>query len=269
MIKILLGLSLVFSVLDAEITKIMPLGDSITYDDLRSDSINYRPDGIRTAYRDDLWYMLQDANFAADFVGSQVAGQDITPPFDADNEGHPGWTSYDISETVYQFLSDNPPDTILLHIGTNDHSSSISGVNSLLDEIERYERDTGTHIRVIIALIIGRTGVSNATIESFNSNLANLVNSRINTGDMLTLVDMYHDAGLTADDYAETTHPNSAGYAKMATVWFNALMLPYNRELHAYPSSVVSTEYIQGTVVDEATKSVSFLAQVPDTGITF
>ncbi len=267
--KIFTGLSLVFSLLNADITKIMPLGDSITYDDLRSDSLNFRPAGIRTAYRSHLWYMLQDANFPADFVGSQVAGQDISPPFDANNEGHPGWTSYDISETVYQFLADNHADTILLHIGTNDRSSSVSGVNSILNEIDRYERDTGTHVRVIIALIIGRSSVGNATIESFNANLSNLVNHRINTGDMLTLVDMYHNAGLTAEDYAETTHPNSEGYAKMATVWFNTLMLPYSRELHAYPSSIVSTEYIQGTVVDEAAKSVSFLAQVPDTGITF
>jgi hypothetical protein len=46
-------------------------------------------------------------------------------------------------------------------------------------------------------------------------------------------------------------------------------MLPYSRELHAYPSSIVSTSYIHNVAVDEAQKSVSFLTEVPDSGITF
>ena len=67
--------------------KIMPLGDSITWDD-RSDDL--RTDGEKVAYRYRLWQLLTDAGYEIDFVGSQSTGFDIFP--DAENEGHPGWT---------------------------------------------------------------------------------------------------------------------------------------------------------------------------------
>ncbi|MDQ7084901.1 MAG: GDSL-type esterase/lipase family protein [Sulfurovum sp.] len=267
---LLMGLFLFHTFLQAEIHRIMPLGDSITYDDLRSDyESTPRPTGIRKAYRADLWYMLEEAKISVDFVGSQVAGQDIVPPFDVNNEGHPGWTSYDISSRVYQFLSANPADTILLHIGTNDRSSSVDGITAILDDIDRYERDSGTHVRVLVAMIIGRLSVSNVVIDNFNANLTHLVQQRIQQGDMLTLVDMYQGAGLISDDYADITHPNASGYQKMATLWFNTLIQPYNVALHSYPQSIVSSEYIQSVVVDENTKLVTFVTKVPDYGITF
>ena len=101
--------------------RIMPLGDSITYDMREADLRDPRPTSTRTGYRSHLWYMLQNANYQADFVGSQVAGQAINPPFDPDNEGHPGWTSLDIAERTYSYMITHQPNIVLLHIGTNDH----------------------------------------------------------------------------------------------------------------------------------------------------
>jgi lysophospholipase L1-like esterase len=267
--KLFSPLVLLFSFLNANTLQIMPLGDSITYDNNKADLDQPRPQNLRTAYRSHLWYMLQEAQIPVNFVGSQVAGQAITPAFDPDNEGHPNWTSYDISSSVYQFLSANHADTVLLHIGTNDRSASVDGVNAILDDIDRYETDSGRNVRVLVAMIIGRSGAANVVIDNFNGNLHTLINKRINDGDMLTLVDMYRGAGLIASDYTDITHPNDTGYQKMATVWFNTLLQPYNVALHSFARSIIPTGYIQSLSIDEATNEVSFVTKVPNNGIQF
>lgn len=226
---LLLASFLYFStiLLSAQTLRIMPLGDSITYDNNHADDEgNPRPKSKRAGYRSYLWYMLQDAKQDVDFVGSRHTGSAITPPFDGDNEGYPGQSSYEIAEKTYAILQQNPPDVILLHIGTNDHDESIKGVESILNWVDTYENDTNHEIRVIVALIIGRT-VPDEHIEGFNHNLEKLVTNRWKKGDRLTLVDMYRGAHLNDNDYSDSTHPNSSGYQKMAKVWFDALMTPY------------------------------------------
>ena len=267
-IKLVIIYSLLMTLVIAEPVRIMPLGDSITYGDSHYDEDHGTPTGLRHAYRNHLWYMLQDAEYEADFVGSVIAGQDLEPPFDPENEGHPGWTSYDEAPRVYDWLLVNPADTILLHIGTNDHSYSVAGVKEMLDEIDRFERNTGMPVRVIVALIINRQQ-PDGVIYAFNENLKKLVNERINKGDILTLVDMYHKAALAPDDYIENTHPNDKGYQKIAKVWFDELIKPFNMELHKYPSSLVEGKYIQSVNFSEDETSVYFVAEVPDEGITF
>ncbi len=268
-------LPLIYSILSlttlqAELIRIMPLGDSITYDDKLSDHAGTpRPSSIRTAYRSHLHYMLTEASYPVDFVGSRVAGEQITPPFDPHNEGHPGWTSDDIASNVYNFLTRNPADIILLHIGTNDNDTSVADVNNILNEIDLYEAHTGSFVRVIIALIIDRQDQDDLYIAGFNHNLDILVNKRIQRGDALTLVNMYRGAGLTSDDYDDHTHPNDQGYKKMAQVWFNALMAPYNIELHKFPSTLVTRSYIESVSVNETEKTVTFVTNVPNIGITF
>src|SRR4051794_30404103 len=85
-------------------TKIMPLGDSITY-------------GVGTpgldSYRTDLYRRLTNAGLNVDFVGSQTSGTGT----DRNNEGHPGWTITQISANIDRWLDAYEPDVILLHIG--------------------------------------------------------------------------------------------------------------------------------------------------------
>ena len=87
-------------------TNIMPLGDSITYDDAYRDHTELggsgpRPASQRHAYRNYLWYKLQDADFDVNFVGSRDTGSAISPSFDGDNEGYPGETSSYIKNHIY------------------------------------------------------------------------------------------------------------------------------------------------------------------------
>ena len=204
---------------------IMPCGDSITYDNFSGDT---RPAGLRTGYRQPLWLLLQNAGYNVDFVGSAVAGDLAVPAFDPDNEGHPGWTDAMIAENIYGWLTANPADIVLLHIGTN-----AADVQGILDEIDRYEGDTGSTVTVLLARIINRVAYS-ADTTLFNDNVEAMANARIAAGDDIVMVDMEDGAGL---DYALDTslpyddgdmyddlHPNDRGYGKMAAKWYQHLV---------------------------------------------
>lgn len=250
--------------------RIMPLGDSITYDQLEFEyeNQNPRPIGERTSYRSHLWYRLQDGGYLPDFVGSQKAGYDILPPFDPDNEGHPGATSFNIAESLYGYLANAQPDIILLHIGTNDYTTSAEGIEMILNQIAIYESNSGKSIHLYIAQIIDRKN-HDPIIAAFNQDLTKRIQEQIKLGKRITLVDMYHRAGLTPDDYADNTHPNSNGYAKMANVWFNALIAPYTYALYQFASHLLPADFIESITVDEADKTVTIIAEIPDEGIGF
>jgi len=271
------------SVLKGE-TRIMPLGDSITWDNYHSDN---RPNSERSAYRNYLWYKLKDIEYSANFVGSQSGGGAVEPYFDGDNEGHHGWTSYEIAESVYNFLAMNPADVILLHIGTNDWDSNPDGVEHILDEIDRFENDNGMHIRVILARIINRNPKM-SLLSDFNRNIDAMAHNRVHNGDDIKIVNMENGAGIDyRADIADGTHPNDCGYEKMANVWFSALTgegspgLKYANcdgkypeeklrdALNEYPETLVPKENIVSLEVDVEKKTVVFTASIPESGIIF
>lgn len=237
-IKLLFHALLLFgaSILHAEMVRIMPLGDSLTYDTRSSDLKNPRPTNIRTGYRSHLWYMLKNAKYRVDFVGSLVAGEAKKPSFDADNEGHTGWTSYEIAEKVYEYMRNSKPDMVLLHIGSNDFAISVKGVESILDEIDIYEQQERKDVRVLVATLIDRQR-HDSKITTFNKNLKALVEKRWKKGDRLSLVDMHEEVNLRVNDYADNTHPNDKGYEKMAKVWYKAINTVYKPYATPKPSA--------------------------------
>ena len=282
--RCLIALSVAISSISAVYgtTKIMPLGDSITYDDYHTDN---RPASQRSGYRNYLWYKLRDIEYSADLVGSRYTGSAIKPSFDGDNEGHPGWTSYEIAENVYHFLEMNTPDVILLHIGTNDWDRSSEGVEHILNEIDRFEENNGVDIEVILAKIINRSSYT-SIISDFNSNVEAMAENRINNGDNIKIVDMEYGADINyGDDIKDGTHPNNCGYEKMANVWFAALTgegspgLKYAHcpeqkkqeidKLKAFPETITAKENIVSSDIDEETKTIVFTVNVPENGITF
>jgi len=206
--------------------RIMPCGDSITYDNHTADT---RPEGERISYRYPLWQLLTNAGASFEFVGSVYAGYDIIPdPQDAHNEGWPGWTDAQIAANIYNWLVLNPADIVLLHIGTNALNSSPDDVEDILDEIDRYESDSGLPVHVLLARIINRSTYSLVTTQ-FNNNVEAMALARV--GDTITMVDMedgadinYALAGSGGDMY-DNLHPTDDGYAKMAYVWYVALQV--------------------------------------------
>ncbi len=198
--------------------KIMPLGDSITWDWHYDDN---RVDSQRSGYRNYLWYKLKDAGFDVNFVGSRHNGGAVTPDFDGNNEGYTGYTTHQIGSLVYSKLQKNSPDIILLHIGTNDWTSSspsdMSGIEKILNEIDRYERNYNKHIKVILARIVYLPKAGN-WVPQFNNSIDAMAKRRINNGDDIVVVNMEGISNLI-----DGIHPNNTGYEKMAKIWFNAL----------------------------------------------
>ncbi|TQM78704.1 lysophospholipase L1-like esterase [Saccharothrix saharensis] len=189
--------------------KVMPLGDSIT------DGFN-----VPGGYRVDLWRKLVAGGRTVDFVGSMTNGP--TSLGDRNHEGHSGWTIAQIDNNVTNWLRTYTPRTILLHIGTNDMYGGDPGgapqrLSNLVDRITTLAPDADLFVATIVPLSSG-----DATVRAFNSTIPSMVQSKVNAGKKVHLVDMYR--ALTTADLADGVHPNAGGYSKMATVWYNALL---------------------------------------------
>jgi len=196
---------------------IMPLGDSITEDDYSGAPPG---DGWRKAYREPLWRLLDGDLYIADFVGSMSSGQDIIPAFDINHEGHGGFTDDQIASNVYDWISANPAEVVLLHAGTNALDTSPLDVENILDEIDRYSEKT----TVVLARILNR-GTYHSDTTEFNENVNAMAQVRIEDyGDKIIVVDMENGAGIDYDnDMYDNLHPNTTGYEKMADKWFFTL----------------------------------------------
>jgi hypothetical protein len=64
---------------DKDLGTIMPLGDSITWDWYYGDT---RPDSLRHAYRNHLWWKLKAEHYKMNFVGSRYNGGAVRPSYD-------------------------------------------------------------------------------------------------------------------------------------------------------------------------------------------
>ena len=220
-----------------KIYRILPLGNSITYDNRIGDT---RPIGERTSYRYKLGKLLQEDGYRIDFLGSKYSGYDLFT--DANNGGVPGIrtgevftmlsTGYNphnrIQETPGAYLETYAADIILLHIGTNNVTKETTDLEKILDEIDNYERSHNVTIMVILAQIINRVSYSSTT-SAYNKNMKTMAEARIANGDKIVLVNMEQDAGMVystaqpGGDMADDLHPLDSGYEKMASVWYHAI----------------------------------------------
>ena len=208
-----------------ELGRIMPLGDSITWDWYYGDN---RSDSKRHAYRNHLWNKLKDHYYHMDFVGSRHNGDAVSPSFDGDNEGRTGWRAYQIRDNIYSWLKKNPADTVLLHVGTNDSVSvspetAVYHVDQILDEIAKFGKDRSMKIKVILAKII-KFPQEASWVSSFNKQLGDMAQDHKDAGEEIIVVDMEKGAGLDySKDLIDGIHPTNCGYEKMANVWYQAL----------------------------------------------
>ena len=222
--------------------KIMPLGDSLTRGIVGStDDSGYR----RTLYLD-----LVAAGIPVDFVGSLQDGTSLD--FDRDHEGHGGWHANEIVDgrliepdagDLAQWLTDQHPDIVLLHIGTNDISANDEDwheVEAILQVIDDYEFNTGQPVWVILTRIIKRgcspyvePCANSVQTTNFNDDVEQFVfDPRQTGGDRIVLVDMENGAGINyrwqsdnpLGDMWDDVHPIDSGYDKMADQWFAGLM---------------------------------------------
>ena len=108
--------------------RIMPLRNSIT----NGNASGIDPDltAYYVSYRKALYDRLKAAGYVVNdnvFVGTLISG-DAVADFDADHEGHRGWTADEIVNGIPgsgegkldEWLIAEEPNIVLLHIGTND-----------------------------------------------------------------------------------------------------------------------------------------------------
>ncbi|MBI4687480.1 MAG: hypothetical protein HY756_06840, partial [Nitrospirae bacterium] len=203
--------------------RVMPVGDSITegLNSTLTDRSFYM-----VSYRQKLYLDLSGAGYNVNFVGSLQSGSLATPSFDIDHEGHSGYSAAgyslfgEVLPNIYNWLTVNPADVVLLHIGTNDvglNEQSADEIAAILNEIDRYSTDT----TVLLARIIDQKYHYQA-VTDFNNSVAAMANARINNGDKIIIVDQEH-ALTYPDDMDDLFHPTQTGYNKMADAWLSAM----------------------------------------------
>ena len=202
-----------YSLLNTSKIKVMPLGDSIT----QGIHINSKNIG----YRRDLYNLLKSNGYLIDLVGSMNDGS--VSDFDKDHEGHGGYRADQIRDSVYYWLSLNPPDIILLHVGTNDISQKETAYNvsleidQILDQIDLFELDNDYRIKVIVAKIINHFDYQE-NVRTLNNYISSNVEDRFKDGDYIFLADIY--SSLNDKRYfLDNVHPNESGYKVMAETW--------------------------------------------------
>jgi lysophospholipase L1-like esterase len=191
--------------------RVMPLGDSIT-----------EGTQVPGGYRIGLWQRLSTAGYRVDFVGSQFNGPAALG--DHDHEGHPGWRIDQIDANITGWLRTAGPRTVLLHIGTNDvlQNYDLAGAPSRLSALIDHITAQVPAADVFVATIIPLASASQeAAARTFNAAIPGIVQSKVNSGKRVHLVDMH--AALTAADLTDGIHPTAAGYDKMAATWYAAL----------------------------------------------
>lgn len=202
---------------------LMPLGDSITLGQLTGVSDFTLNGGYRTL----LWQKLvQQDGDKINFVGTQSNGPSTLG--DKDHEGHSGWRIDDIRNSIDSWMAANPPDIVLLHIGTNDivQQYNLSTAPARLqDLISRICTDKpGVHI--IVAAIIVRPGLD-SYVNAYNAAIPGIVTSEQNSGCQASYINM--NPVLTGSDLgSDSTHPLPEGYDKMANVWYPAVTTLYH-----------------------------------------
>lgn len=237
--------------------KILPIGNSITFDSFRGE---FRFAQNKISYRAFLWDSLRTKNYNIDFIGHRLAGYYQFP--DPENNGIPSITSSQVYDLLYSgldkvngiqvtpgnYLDIYTPDVVLLHVGINGITepggTSSVNVENILNLIRNFDSD----IWVIVALIIDK--VPNLTeVTTYNDNLKSMVQNRIANGENILLVDM-HSAltysidnipPYTAGDMYDDTHPNDSGKVKMANLWAQALKLILPNPSAQAPSSFSSS----------------------------
>jgi adhesin/invasin len=196
--------------------KIMPLGDSITQGFGGSSPLH--------GYRDQLASLLAQEGISYDFVGTLADGSG----FDPDHQGIPGISAEQLASSVADYLKDNNPDMVLLHIGTNDISNNktpaaISNyIKSIVDALYRHNNS----VRILLCGLVPRkdSAVLDQKTRELNELLHALVLQKWEDGYNIRFVDQYgaftSNGSWQTQYMKDALHPNNAGYNQMAAAYF-------------------------------------------------
>jgi len=203
------------------------------------DSITEGKDVGQGGYRKPLQALLRAGGYSFVYVGKEDDGQpENQTGFSQgmENPNHEGYGSFRIDEMfnggteeghsappIAQTIANYHPDVILLMLGTNDviQNHEIATIGDRLQALVDAIFAANDKIALVLAEITPMGGDRDATVVAYNAQVAALVDKEKAQGRNIVVADM-HSALDPAQDLGGV-HPNSFGYAKMASVWYEAL----------------------------------------------
>ncbi|KAE8379266.1 SGNH hydrolase-type esterase domain-containing protein [Aspergillus bertholletiae] len=206
--------------------RILPLGASITW-------------GVNSAsgngYRAPLRNKLTSTGWEVDMVGTKHHGH----MKDDNVEAHSGDVITEVEKAAQGSLK-YKPNVVLINAGTNDCRLNVSisdaggRMRQLIDTILKSE-DTHDTTIVLSTLIPSVKKTIEANRPDVNHQFRSLAKSMQKEGVRIVLAEMdpetdddnnrlVYPEDYTTNGVADDTHPNEQGYAKMANVWYKAVL---------------------------------------------
>ncbi len=206
--------------------RIMPIGDSITEGG----------DGTG-GFRRPLFDKLTAVWGMPNFVGSRNMRQSDPAGFvDHDEDGYSAYRIEQITTgkgfwdalPIEERLKAWDPAIVTIHAGTNDAQQAYryAGVIDRLDQLVSRIVAFNPEIHIFLAQIIPANPPASETTQAYirglNSQIPGLVERHRALGHRVHLVDQY--TPMLDHPNPDGIHPDAAGYAVMAEVWFQAMM---------------------------------------------
>lgn len=195
--------------------KILPLGDSITFGL-----------GFDGGYRVELFHLALEGGHEITFTGTQSPNGPTMVDGVTFPRNHAGISGQLIQEIANRIPNPDMmeiPHIILVHAGTNDIARSREGaedrLEALMDKLIAEAPDALLVFSNLIPLSFGG-------VEDYNAAIPAMVEERANAGAHIIFADQY--TGFPMNELGDGVHPNEAGYARMAGVWYEAIE-PYLR----------------------------------------
>ncbi|HEX4177253.1 MAG TPA: GDSL-type esterase/lipase family protein, partial [Rhizomicrobium sp.] len=207
--------------------QVLPLGDSITYG---WTALDYQVGQTNTedGYRGPLWWDFVSQSMLINMVGPNTSGDQYLP--DQGHAGYPGYRSDQIAAQLPAILASNHLDAIMLMAGTNDIFQETSPATHVAASIAGMiatvtAASPSTHIYVATLMPInqaddGQPGDA-SMVAAVNTAIEATVTQAIAAGDNVSLVNL---SSMTLSDIADAAHPTADGYAKLAQIWYNAIL---------------------------------------------
>jgi lysophospholipase L1-like esterase len=206
---------------------VLPVGDSITAGSQSSTGGGYRLP---------LFDLAAKNTKSLTFVGANASG-----PATVDGVAFPransGYSGYEIDSVngrqgISQFfpaqIAKYKPNIVLLMIGTNDVASAVPNIPPRLGALMDSILGADPALLLVVAQIVPQQRATpdtqNTLVQAYNAAIPPLVQARVAAGKHVLMVDMYRaltsNASYSTMDFANTLHPNDAGYAVMAATWY-------------------------------------------------
>lgn len=176
-----------------------------------------------TCYRPLLRDQLHAAGYAVEFVGTRSTP---TPEGPLRHEGYGGKDTQFLARVVPAHFREHPADIVLLHSGHNHDAAEnpIPGIVAATADLIASLRAVNPRVTVLLAQVIPAGKLPKYSyLPALNRALAALAARLDAPSQRVILVDQASGFDWRTDTVADHVHPNAAGAAKMARVWFDAL----------------------------------------------